>query len=63
MDAMFIDTNGAAKRFGIPKRTLMLWREKRRGPDYFRLGGKVFYKVEELKIYFEAGRVRSDGPV
>lgn len=47
----------------IPVPTLRLFRSQGRGPESFRLGGRVTYEVEKLQAWIEsqrAGSVRGD---
>ncbi len=57
MNTVFLNTKEASRRFGIPERTLMFWREKRRGPVYYRVGRQVLYKAKELESFIAAGAV------
>ncbi len=61
MEALFLNTKEASRRFSIPARTLRLWREKRRGPVYYRVGRQVLYKANELESFIAAGAVEPKG--
>ena len=62
MDALYFDTMEASRRFGIPARTFIFWREKRRGPVYYRVGRNlVLYKAEDIESYIAALAVRPEG--
>ncbi len=43
---------------GIAVKTLEAWRGVRKGPPYYKLGGRVLYKLQDVRDYVEAG-----GPV
>lgn len=57
MEAIYFDTKEAARRYGFSERTLTLWREKRRGPDYYRVGGRVLYRDEDMERFMAAHKV------
>ena len=59
-EKLYFDTNEAARRYSIPARTLMHWREKRRGPVYYRVGNRVLYKAEDLEAFITAGMVEPE---
>jgi hypothetical protein len=44
--------------YGIPSGTLAQWRLRKVGPDYYKVGRSVKYRVEELEEFFNKGRVR-----
>lgn len=43
---------------GISIKTLEAWRGVRKGPRYFKIGGRVLYKLQDVRDHIEA-----DGPV
>lgn len=45
-----------AAQFGFNRRTLYRWRSEKTGPPYFRLGGAVRYREDELNAWIEAQR-------
>lgn len=45
----------AAKYLGMGHSTLDRMRHEGRGPRYLKLGGRVFYRREDLDAYIEAG--------
>ena len=51
------DPAAAAERLGVVKQTMSNWRQQRRGPVYFKIGGKIFYKESDLDAYEQAGRI------
>lgn len=57
MEQLYFETKEAAQRYGIPVRTLKLWREKRRGPDYYRVGNTVLYRDEDMERFMAAHKV------
>ena len=38
--------------------TLANWRNKKMGPDYTKIGGAVFYDIEDIKKYERESRVK-----
>lgn len=60
MAGLYLTTKEVAETFGIPVRTLELWREKRRGPVFYRIGKRVFYKAEELELYISSRAVQPE---
>jgi hypothetical protein len=52
-------TTEAAKRLGVAPQTLSRWRCEGRGPDYLKVGGKVFYARSDLDAFLVAARVHS----
>ncbi|RZZ84788.1 helix-turn-helix transcriptional regulator [Pseudoxanthomonas winnipegensis] len=49
----------AASYLGLSKSTLDKMRSQGRGPRYFRLGGRVFYRKADLDDYIKAGVVET----
>lgn len=50
----FIDARAAATRVGVSERTLSNWRSSGKGPDFYKLGGKILYKIEDLDAWTES---------
>ncbi|MGU3449634.1 helix-turn-helix transcriptional regulator [Methylobacterium sp. 391_Methyba4] len=44
----------AADQLGSKPSTLRAWRVKGKGPRYYKIGGKVFYKDIDLETWIEA---------
>jgi predicted DNA-binding transcriptional regulator AlpA len=38
-----------ADALGVEERTLQMWRQQQRGPDYVKLGKQVFYRCEDVR--------------
>jgi hypothetical protein len=38
-----------ANALGVEERTLQIWRQQQRGPDYVKLGKQVFYRCEDIR--------------
>jgi len=53
----FIDQKQLARRWAMSPRTLERWRWLRQGPVYFKLGGKVVYRLADVES-FEREHVR-----
>lgn len=47
----------AAALLSIPKGTLDLWRQEKKGPPFYRMGGRIRYKREDLEAWLEKQRV------
>ena len=60
MEPQYFNTEEAARRFGIPVRTFMHWREKRRGPVYYRVGSRVLYTAEDIEKFIATTMVRPE---
>lgn len=43
--------------YGIPARTLQLWRQEAKGPSYSKAGKYVLYPITELDFWIEQRRV------
>lgn len=44
----------AASQLGSKPSTLRAWRVKGKGPRYYKIGGKIFYKDSDLETWIEA---------
>ena len=51
MAEQFLCQKQLARRWGISHRTLENWRYRGQGLPFLRLGGKIFYRVEEVEAY------------
>jgi len=49
----------AARYIGLSQSTLDTMRSKGRGPRYLRIGGRVYYRKDDLDAYIEAGVVET----
>jgi hypothetical protein len=49
-----LKTPEAAKFLGVARKTLTNWRYTGKGPRVLRVGGQVFYKIEDLTVFIEA---------
>jgi excisionase family DNA binding protein len=52
-----LDVVEAAKLLGVPRRTLDLWRYVGRGPAFYKVGGRVRYKKEDIEAWLETRKV------
>ncbi|MGJ5029097.1 helix-turn-helix transcriptional regulator [Bradyrhizobium sp. HKCCYLS2038] len=57
MSDHFLNQKQLARRWGLSPRTLERWRWLRQGPVYFKLGGRVSYRVADIEE-FEGANVR-----
>lgn len=56
-----IDEHLAAEYLGLAVGTLRNWRNKGKGPRYFKLGSKIRYTVKDLEKFIEAHTVDAVG--
>jgi len=52
----WLTVKDVAVRLATTPRTLSVWREGGKGPSYFRIGGAVRYREDELEAWIEAQR-------
>ena len=45
----------AAKYLGLSEKTLAMWRMNRKGPEYTRVGGRIFYFKQALDNFVSRG--------
>jgi hypothetical protein len=55
-----IREDGLAERWGKSTRTLARLRRRKCGPAWFRIGGTVFYRLEDVHA-FEASLLQGNG--
>lgn len=51
MAEQFLDQKQLARRWVMSPRTLERWRWLRQGPVYFKLGGKVVYRLADVESF------------
>lgn len=61
MSDYFLNQKQVARRWGLSPRTLERWRWLRQGPVYFKLGGKVAYRVTDIE-QFEHANIHLEAP-
>ena len=49
----------AAEILLCSERTLETWRRNERGPSYYKIEGKVLYKLEDVISFIEKSKVRA----
>lgn len=54
-----LSTDEAAVELGVSPSTLRTWRHERRGPESYKLGGKVVYDSDKVEAYREQERART----
>jgi predicted site-specific integrase-resolvase len=57
LNAPSLDERKAAEILGARRLTLTKWRQRGRGPVYYKLNGAVRYRFEDLQSYLESCRV------
>ncbi len=53
----YLNTEQLAQALGKCKDTLAIDRAKKRGVSYYKIGGRVFYKGEDIISHFESSKV------
>lgn len=57
-NSAMLTTEEAAKHIGIPVQKLKNWRRTEgKGPEYYKLGGAVYYEATKLDAWVESCRV------
>lgn len=54
----YLSPRQASQLSGTPVRTLEAMRGKREGPPYYKVGGRIRYKLQDIRDYIE-----KEGPV
>lgn len=49
----YLDSRQAAEKLHISWHTLRRWRQKRKGPDYARIGRQVLYSNQTIDEFFK----------
>lgn len=57
-----LTTDEAASYLTLAKHTLEVWRMRREGPRFVKLGSNVRYRREDLVAFLEAGVVETNPP-
>lgn len=60
-DNQFFDTANAAHHIGYSKSTLEWWRNVGRGPRYYKMSGRIRYRISDLNAWMESGLVETRG--
>lgn len=54
----YLGTKEAANRIGVSVKTLALWRKRRYGPEFYKLGrNMVYYNKSDIESWLESCRV------
>lgn len=60
MNAIYMSPAGLSEHLGgVAEKTLANWRCAGEGPAYFKAGGLVRYKLEDVEVWLEQGRVEA----
>ena len=59
MSSKKLSTNEAAAFLGVQPCTLEVWRCKKRGPKYSKLGSRVMYDQQDLENWFASRSVHT----
>ena len=57
----FYDTSQAAHYLGYSPSALEMWRCECRGPNYYKMSGRVRYRISDLDAWMENGLVETRG--
>lgn len=57
----FIPTEAAATMLHLSPRTLIRWRDLRKGPTYIKAGRRVLYRVTDIELWLEKNKVQMVG--
>lgn len=57
---LFLTTKELAYRWQVVALTLERWRREGSGPQFFRKGRSVFYKIEEIHKYEESEKFKKN---
>ncbi len=59
MPAKKLNNDEAADFLGVKPNTLEVWRTKKKGPKYSKIGSRVLYDVNDLEDYFASRSVHT----
>lgn len=54
-----LSTDEAAEFLGVKPNTLEVWRTKKKGPKYSKIGSRVLYDINDLEEYFASRSVHT----
>ena len=57
MDIKLIKPKDAAEILMCSERTLEAWRREEKGPNYYKIEGKVLYELEDLYQFIKVSKV------
>ena len=57
MDIKLIKPKDAAEILMCSERTLEAWRREEKGPNYYKIEGKILYELEELYQFIKVSKV------
>lgn len=53
-----LSTKQAAARLGVSEKWLLRARGARKGPPYYRVGGRIVYLLDDIRVWFKACRAQ-----
>lgn len=59
MPAKKLNNEQAADFLGVKPNTLEVWRTKKKGPKYSKIGSRVLYDINDLEEYFASRSVHT----
>ena len=62
MDIKLIKPKDAAEILMCSERTLEAWRREDKGPNYYKIEGKILYELEELYQFIKVSKVSVSYP-
>ena len=61
LEERYLTPKEASDQLGISRRTLDRYRNRNRGPAYYKFGRKVLYKIEDLHAWAAERRIDKPG--
>ena len=58
MKKIFITIKELAVRWGMSPITLRQWKCQKKGPEAFKIGGRISYKLEDIEAFEESRRCK-----
>jgi hypothetical protein len=55
----YVPAEEAAKLFGVTENCLARWRSANKGPTYYRLAGRIYYRKEDIQAFIERSRIET----
>jgi hypothetical protein len=60
--AALLSEQDAAEILHAKKQTMRAWRNRRKGPPFYKLNGRILYKREDLQAWIEQCRIVPEQP-
>jgi hypothetical protein len=53
-----LTTEDVAEQLGVSHETVKGWRAREQGPNYYRIGGRIFYRQKAIDLYLSESEVK-----